>query len=117
NTATWTPSPTRTPTTTSSPTAASCVPVQPSGWVVYFVKSGDTLSGLAAATASTMSELINVNCITNPRLLVTGEQLYLPTMPETSDPGSSGGDNNGGDDNGEDDNGDDDNDDDNGDDD
>src|SRR5690606_38290742 len=78
STATSTPSATPTATVTPAITTTGCVAVQPAGWVTYSVQSGDTLSGLAAPTGSTLAQLISVNCLENPRLLVSGQQLYLP---------------------------------------
>lgn len=135
-----TTSPTRTPglTRTPRPTVTeedndvivtSCGVVVPDEWEDYRLRSGDTLSGLAAATGTTVDELMRVNCITNPRGLLVGDLLYLPDDPSDDndnggggdDDGDDGGDNRGGDDSGggnddndddDDDNGDDDGDDD-----
>ncbi len=94
-TQTATPTATSSPTPTVSDTPAGCVPTQPAGWVIYSVRPGDTLSALAAATGTTVAELVNVNCITNPSLVVTGQRLFLPfTPPEQVVPPPDGNDNN-----------------------
>lgn len=77
--------PTRTPTLTitpdTSPTAATCTPALPPGWVSYRIQTGDTLSGLAARTNSTLEQLLTVNCLSDPRLIIVGQEIYLPRVP------------------------------------
>lgn len=84
-----TPSPSRTATTTRTPqpsataTSAECLPAAPAGWVQYRVRAGDTLSGLAAQTGVTISQLIAVNCLPDSGLLVLGQQIFLAFAPAT----------------------------------
>lgn len=59
----------------------TCSPIQPAGWMVYEVQPGDTLSGIAARTGSTIAELQRANCIENPRLLRVQYRLYVPEDP------------------------------------
>jgi LysM repeat protein len=120
--ATSTASPTRTPpasvtpASTSTATSSVCMPSQPSGWIRYQVQSGDTLSALAAGTGVTIDELIQVNCIANPSVLIVGQTLFLPQQPVSEDNTDDGEDNDddsgSGDDDNDDDGGGDDNDDD-----
>lgn len=75
-----------TATTISSPIPAAgapgeCVPTAPEGWIRYQVRAGDALSSLAIQTGITLDELMAVNCLTNPRLIVIGQTLWLPMMP------------------------------------
>ncbi len=79
------PSPTSTtmltPSPAANPSATVCVAQRPDGWVTYRVQSGDTLSGLAAATGITLDELMRVNCLDNPSLIIVGQSLFLPYAP------------------------------------
>ena len=60
--------------------ASPCTPR--TDWPVYTVKSGDTLFGIAQATGSTVAELTYANCLPNPNLIVTGQKLYVPRLPQ-----------------------------------
>ncbi|MCU0498743.1 MAG: LysM peptidoglycan-binding domain-containing protein [Anaerolineae bacterium] len=92
---TLTPTPptlTPTPPTLDPTPDAGCQVVQPEGWELYTVEAGDTLSGLAATTGTTITELMRVNCITDARIITVGSRLYLPedlnedsTPPEDDD--------------------------------
>jgi membrane protease YdiL (CAAX protease family)/LysM repeat protein len=77
-----TPSPSDIPTnipTTTSPTQEECV--APPGWVIYTVRTGDTLYGLSLALGISVHELQTSNCLTNPSLIFVGQQLYVPSSP------------------------------------
>jgi LysM repeat protein len=67
---------------------ANCAPVQPDGWVVYSIQEGDTLASLALRTGSTVQELQRANCIANPRRIVAGHRLFVPTQPDEPDFGA-----------------------------
>lgn len=122
--ATQTPSPTRTVTASPTPTASAtatatasptssatrtatrpvqtatptvCAPQRPSGWVDYQIRAGDSLSALAAASGTTITELQAVNCILEPNRLVAGQLIFLPRSVTVNPPGN---DNNSGNDNG-----------------
>ncbi|PJF41387.1 MAG: LysM peptidoglycan-binding domain-containing protein [Chloroflexi bacterium] len=58
-----------------------CEASLPDGWVSYTIQRGDTLSTLAMASGADINVLTQVNCITNARLIVTGQQIYLPRTP------------------------------------
>ncbi len=98
-TSTGTASPTSLPQLTQTPTSGVCQRFQPPGWVEYAIQPGDTLSRLAAATGTTVQEIMRINCLTNPRLVVAGQRVYLPSLPpppalspgETPPSGSPGG--------------------------
>jgi LysM repeat protein len=54
----------------------------PYGWVIYIVRSGDTLSKIAIAYGTTVAQLQSANCMGNSSSIVTGQQLYVPnTLP------------------------------------
>ena len=109
-TPTATPSPTGTqpptpnPTATRMPTQTSVPPTQASGasqvciptplpeWVVYNIRSGDTLSGLAGQTGITLEQLMTINCLTDAQLIVAGQQIWLPFAPPPSSGDDSGDD-------------------------
>lgn len=46
--------------------------------VVYYTKIGDTLWKIAKRFGSTVDEIVNVNNIENPDVLMPGEQLFIP---------------------------------------
>jgi LysM repeat protein len=61
---------------------SSCAIAVPAGWTTYVVTSGDSLSGLAARTGSSVEQLAQINCIANPSSLVTGITLAVPRTPD-----------------------------------
>ena len=80
-TSTTSPTP-ETPTPTVTPTP--CGP-PPSGWVLYTVRAGDTLFGLAAQVGLNQETVMQANCFVTPELLI-GQVLYLPFNPCTPAP-------------------------------
>lgn len=60
------------PTRTTSRTTTKAVRYH------YTVQSGDTLSGIAFCTGSTVAQLQNLNHITNPNAIVVGHVLIVP---------------------------------------
>ncbi len=58
---------------------ANCPP--PTGWIQYQVEAGDSISGLADATGTTVQALVQANCLADPNTLYTGQTIYLPTTP------------------------------------
>ncbi|RMF80564.1 MAG: LysM domain-containing protein, partial [Chloroflexi bacterium] len=64
-----------------APAPGGCTVNPPAGWVTYTVQSGDTLSGIASRSGSSVGELVNVNCIANPSFISTGTTLWVPTNP------------------------------------
>jgi LysM repeat protein len=68
-----------TPTATETPAATPAATPSPTGGpATYTVQSGDTLSGIAGAHATTWQVLAELNNIENPRLLRVGQVLKLP---------------------------------------
>lgn len=80
------PRDTETPVVPTATAEGSCTPSAPAGWVSYSVRAGDTASELAAATSISLDTLLTVNCLTNARLLVVGQQIFLPFTPPTQVP-------------------------------
>ncbi len=84
------PSPTQTATASPaggpSPSPEGCTPVLPPGWVIYTIQPGNTLSGLASATNTTIDDLLAVNCLEDARFIVAGQRLYLPAQPAVQPP-------------------------------
>ncbi|OQY47632.1 MAG: hypothetical protein B6242_04490, partial [Anaerolineaceae bacterium 4572_78] len=85
---TVTSSPTHTPTTNvPSPTAVqkpfpTTCPPAPSGWMIYVVKRGDSLSSLAYRTNISLERIKNANCLSSDTIFV-GQHLKLPFIPST----------------------------------
>ncbi len=82
-TATLTNTPTPSPTLSVPPTATICSPNKPSNWVSYQIQTGDTLSGLAARTDASLAEILAVNCLSDARLIIVGQEIFLPRTPTT----------------------------------
>lgn len=61
--------------------APDCATTLPDGWYSYTVRPGDTLSGIALRAQTTVEELIRVNCVDNPRLLVVNTIIFVPNAP------------------------------------
>ncbi len=76
------PTPTPAPTAVVPPTATprptpSCRPYTPRGWVRYTVRSGDTLSALAARSGVSVGRIMEANCLTSSKI-IAGERLSAP---------------------------------------
>ncbi len=56
----------------------------------YKIRSGDTLSGIAAKYKTTVSKLAKANNIANPNLIIAGKTLNIPGRADTFEPDSSG---------------------------
>lgn len=90
-----TPSPTSTATALAavSNTPFPCGP--PTGWVLYTVRSGDTLFSLAQAMNTTVSALQFANCMGGSTYIQAGARLWVPFIPtatatQTPNPTPSG---------------------------
>jgi len=75
---TFTPTPTLTFVNTPITVPSVCGP--PPGWVVYIVRSGDTVFRLSVATGISQGQLMSANCMSSTYLSV-GQRLYLPFIP------------------------------------
>ena len=85
DTATHTPTPFPTPPALPMPkatTAPVLVPVcRPATyWPIYIVRRGDTLSGLAGRLGTTISALVQANCL-RTTALYAGQRLHVPWLP------------------------------------
>ncbi|HAJ35711.1 MAG TPA: hypothetical protein DCL15_08470 [Chloroflexi bacterium] len=70
------PMPTPAPTATPA-TARHCQRIQAPNWVAYVVRAGETLSGIAARSQTSVSELRRVNCLTDG-ILRAGTTIFVP---------------------------------------
>ena len=75
---TWTPTLFPIPSITQSPEATSCI--SPPGWLLYTVKSGDTLDNLAVRYKIASAQISQANCLVKIDL-VPGMVIYLPPLP------------------------------------
>lgn len=88
-TSTASPSPSATSSATATSTASetpdtgptACLKRQPENWVIYRVRSGDTLAALVEAADADTGEVLRVNCLSSVSFLITGSTLYLPRQP------------------------------------
>jgi membrane protease YdiL (CAAX protease family)/LysM repeat protein len=70
------------PTPVQSPAATSVCSV-PQGWVLYMVRSGDTLYALSLIFRITLAQLQNANCLTTT-VIRPGQSLYVPFVLPTN---------------------------------
>ena len=75
-----TPTITPTPTVTPTPGTGTTPCGPPPGWVVYVVRSGDTLYRLSVVLGISQNTLMEANCLTNP-YLYAGQRLNVPFIP------------------------------------
>jgi LysM repeat protein len=84
-TPTATPAPTETESPESERATKSSGDTQacgrPVGWVVYIVRSGDTLFKISLLTKTNVSALQKANCLGSSTLIHPGESLYVPFQP------------------------------------
>ena len=50
-------------------------------WQIYTIASGDTLSSIARRVNSTVNQLANANCISDPSRITVGQSLRVPVQP------------------------------------
>lgn len=82
-TITRTPAPTATPAADladadTTPDAGDAGATPPDGFIVYEVRSGDTLLAIARRYGTTVNALVEVNDLTNPDVLDAGQELFVP---------------------------------------
>lgn len=80
------PSPSPTPSPTSTPIPATPAPTatptpEPTP-IIHTLRPGDTLIGLARTYGVTVQSIQEANGITDPRRLLVGQQIIIPTDPE-----------------------------------
>ncbi|MDH7474934.1 MAG: LysM peptidoglycan-binding domain-containing protein [Anaerolineae bacterium] len=71
-----------------TPTPFPCLGPPPS-WQIYVVQQGDTLYSLARRFGTTITAIIQANCLRSYTIYV-GQQLYLPPLPPTFTPTATG---------------------------
>ena len=71
-----------------TPTPFPCLGPPPS-WQIYVVQRGDTLYSLARRFGTTITAIIQANCLRSYTIYV-GQQLYLPPLPPTFTPTATG---------------------------
>jgi len=75
------------PGVTPTPTVApGQTPTPPAGSTTYYVKPGDTLSGIAWRYGTTVQAIMAVNGLTNPHYIFVGQQLIIPVAGTTPPP-------------------------------
>ena len=65
------------------PTSPIITPIKcgaPSNWVIYIVRTGDTLFNIAQRVNSTVSQLKYANCLTSDKIR-TGQKILVPYQP------------------------------------
>lgn len=78
--ATATPVPTATPVATPTPAATDTPEPEPTPTPqIHVVTAGETLSGIAEVYGVSLNALIEANDITNPSLVVIGQELVIPS--------------------------------------
>ncbi|NPV07436.1 MAG: LysM peptidoglycan-binding domain-containing protein [Anaerolineae bacterium] len=78
--ATATPVATATPMATPTPVATDTPEPEPTPTPqIHVVRAGETLSGIAEAYGVSLSALIEANDITNPSLVLVGQELIIPS--------------------------------------
>jgi len=75
---TSTPSPTSTPAATPTP--------RPDGAIVYVVKEGDTLGGIARQFSLTVDELLALNTLADPNVVEVGQEIVVSVPAPTATP-------------------------------
>ena len=66
------------PTATQTPEPTRCA--APTGWVVFVVQPGDTLSTLAAGVGASVASIRQANCLPDDTIYA-GRGLWLPSLP------------------------------------
>lgn len=59
------------------PDVGACAVAQPEGWVPYTVRAGDNLTFLASRGGTSITKLMEVNCLQSENILI-GDTLYVP---------------------------------------
>jgi LysM repeat protein len=64
--------------------AGTCTVAAPEGWVTHTVQVGDNLTFLATRGGTTVSEIVEVNCLES-EIIVIGTELYVPANAQQTD--------------------------------
>jgi len=57
-------------------TSETCTP--PEDWVIYMVRAGDSLAGIAISHGITVAEFVTANCLDEIAVIIVGQRLYVP---------------------------------------
>lgn len=57
--------------------------------IIYIVRAGDTLTAIARRYGTRVEALVAANGIANPGLILIGQELVIPVLPETANTASS----------------------------
>jgi len=87
NTATPTAESAATATPTPSFTPEACIVSPPPGWILYTIREGDSVAGLAQRANIPVEDLLRENCLESD-LLSVGQQVWVPqaAAPRTPTP-------------------------------
>jgi LysM repeat protein len=69
------------PTPTPSPFAGTTPCIPNNTWPIYRVQPGDTLSGIAQRSGTTVDVLAGANCLSNVDIISVGQALRVPVNP------------------------------------
>ena len=72
-----TPAPAELPAIDVQPRDTACTVSQPEGWIQYQVQPGDNLSYIAKRGGSSITEIVEANCLSNETIII-GASLYVP---------------------------------------
>lgn len=80
--------------TTGGTPGAGCTPR--TDWPTMVIANGDTLSGIAAETGVSVTDLVNANCLTDASSIMSGQTLRVPVVPSGASSGNTSGTDNSG---------------------
>ncbi len=83
-TATIAPAATEAPVNSTTSALIGCTPR--SDWLTYTILPGDTLTGIATRTGTSVDMLIQGNCLQDPNTLDVGQTLLVPQTPSNNPP-------------------------------
>src|SRR5258708_33673346 len=86
-------SPPATSASHAGPSTSGCTPR--TDWPTMVIADGDTLSGIAARTGVSVTDLVAANCLTDASSIISGQTLRVPVVPSGSSSGATSGTGNG----------------------
>lgn len=66
----------------AAPATEACS--QPTGWVKYSIRSGDTLGSISQRANTTIQKIQEGNCLGNSTNIQVGQVIYIPSLPATA---------------------------------
>src|SRR5258708_34440224 len=82
-------SPPATSASHAGPSTSGCTPR--TDWPTMVIADGDTLSGIAARTGVSVTDLVTANCLTDASSIISGQTLRVPVVPSGSSSGVTSG--------------------------